>query len=47
LSNVADEWVGVIGATCEEGEGEMIHELGDGDDMEIGMEWVFSEEGFQ
>jgi hypothetical protein len=37
LSNAADERVGVIGATCEEGEGEMIYELGDGDDMEIGM----------
>jgi hypothetical protein len=38
LSNAADERVGVIGATCEEGEGEMINELGNGDDMEIGME---------
>jgi hypothetical protein len=28
----------VIGATCEEGEGEMINELGDGDDMESGLE---------
>jgi hypothetical protein len=28
----------VIGATCGEGEGEMIYELGDGDDMTIGME---------
>jgi hypothetical protein len=32
------ERVGVNGATCEEGEGEMINELGDGDDMEIGVE---------
>jgi hypothetical protein len=38
LSNAADERVGVVGATCKEGEGEMIYELGDGDDMEIGME---------
>jgi hypothetical protein len=37
LSNAADEQVGVIGATCEEGEGEMIYELGDGDVIEIGM----------
>jgi exosome complex RNA-binding protein Csl4 len=38
LPNTADERVGVIGATCKEGEGEMINELGDGDDMESSLE---------
>jgi hypothetical protein len=37
-SNAADERVGLSGAPCEEGEGEMINELRDGADMEIGME---------
>jgi hypothetical protein len=38
LSSAADVRVGVVAVTCEEGEGEMIYELGDGDDTAIGME---------
>jgi hypothetical protein len=37
VSNAADKRVGVIGATCKAGEGEMINELGDGDEVITGL----------